>query len=80
MSYLNPNWQLPDADKWKKEFDIINRNGLEPEFPISKGNGFELIADGSLEGVARYANLLPAECVSMDWDGFDVWENLFCKK
>jgi len=41
-------------------------NKLDADYPITKTNGFQLIMDENLQGTARYANLFPEECVSLD--------------
>jgi len=46
------------------DFNELNRNYLEPEFSISAKNTFELIVDENIEGVGRYAGILPEECMA----------------
>jgi len=49
--------------KVAKKFEAINRNKLEPEFPISKGNEFKLIMDKSIKGPGAYFGHLKKECI-----------------
>ena len=52
-----------DYEAWKKEYDRVNRNYLEPEYQISPKNGFVLIMDKNLNGSDAYFGHLPPECV-----------------
>jgi len=56
-------YTLTDIKKKKKaEFAAIDQNYLEPEFKISKNNGWVKIMDENLISLERYGNLFPIEC------------------
>ena len=54
---------IPSLESKVKEFELITRNYLEPEFSLSKNNGFEIIIDENLIGAKRYNNLLDISCI-----------------
>ena len=54
---------IPSLELKVKEFELITRNYLEPEFSLSKNNGFEKIIDENLVGLGRYNNLLDVSCI-----------------
>jgi len=53
---------IKDLEAKRRHFKEITRNYLEPEFVPSPDNGFSKIYDGNLEGLDRYAGLIPEEC------------------
>lgn len=52
-----------DLDAYRKEFSQINRNYLEPNFPISPNSSFTLIMDKNLKGTDAYFGHLAQECI-----------------
>ena len=52
------NWK-----ELKREFAEINKNKLEPEYPLPEDNSFTLIVDKSLSGPDAYFGLLEPDCV-----------------
>jgi len=52
-----------DRRKIMTDFAKVNRNKLEPEFPIDKNNSFTLIMDKSIIGPGAYFNHLKEECI-----------------
>jgi len=52
-----------DLQKKREEFKKIIMNYFEPEFLPGPNNGFSLIVDDNLDGVARYNYLLEKECL-----------------
>jgi len=52
-----------DFPKLRNEFDVINKNRLEPEFQISKTNSFTLILDKNLNEENAYFNHLNKDCI-----------------
>lgn len=60
MSMVENDFDLPSL---KEEFREINKNYLEPEFPISENSSFTLIMDKNLKGKAAYFGLLAEDCI-----------------
>ena len=57
----NPNL---DYSKFREEFEMkINLNKLDPQYPISSENGFQLIMDRNLEGSAALFGHISEDCV-----------------
>jgi tubulin polyglutamylase TTLL1 len=52
-----------DKETIKREFTAINRNKLEPEFPIRANNTFQVIMDKNLQGPAAYFGHMTPECI-----------------
>ena len=48
---------------WQSEFAKINTNYLEPEFQISKENGWQLIMDSNIGGKASYMGHIRDDCI-----------------
>jgi hypothetical protein len=46
----------------KEEFEHINKHRLEPEFKLSKNNGWIKIVDENFDGPEKFGNLFPSEC------------------
>jgi hypothetical protein len=56
-------FSIPNFAQVKMEYDeLINQNYLDPEFALSKKNGFRLCVDESKNGTERYGGLLKEEC------------------
>ena len=55
-----------DLEDYKQKFQKINRNYLEPEFPISPDSSFTLIMDLNLKGADAYFGHLDQECIVDD--------------
>eukprot|EP00331_Platyophrya_macrostoma_P001747 CAMPEP_0176421250 /NCGR_PEP_ID=MMETSP0127-20121128/9062_1 /TAXON_ID=938130 /ORGANISM="Platyophrya macrostoma, Strain WH" /LENGTH=699 /DNA_ID=CAMNT_0017801945 /DNA_START=20 /DNA_END=2119 /DNA_ORIENTATION=- len=69
MAKLSANKEKRDAKTWaalRKEFKEINKNKLEPEFPLPADNSFTLIVDKSLKGAAAYFGHIEPDCVDDD--------------
>jgi len=47
----------------RKEFNELIKNSFDPEFMPRKNNTYELIIDETKTGTARYAKLLPKNCL-----------------
>jgi len=54
---------IDDLEKKREIFKNITRNYVEPEFEPSEDNGFFKVYDDNLEGTAKYAGLIPEECL-----------------
>jgi hypothetical protein len=54
---------IPNLEAKRKRFKEVTMNYFEPEFDISKENGFYKIIDENLEGVERYAGLVDKSCL-----------------
>ena len=54
---------LPNFKQIKKEFNELNKNYFEPEFEVSKENGYQKVIDENLEDGEKYFNLLPEQCL-----------------
>jgi len=52
-----------DYKKWKPEFKQAMKNRFEPEYAMSKNNGFEMIMDLNLSGPEAYNYNLEPECI-----------------
>ena len=46
----------------RTDLQKINRNYIDEEFKVKKGNSFQKIIDYSLNGPARFFNLFPKKC------------------
>ena len=56
--YINKN-----LENFRGKFKTLSKNRFEPEFTPGPENGFTKIIDENYEGPARYANLIPKECL-----------------
>ena len=63
INYINGEYPLPSYEEDKKKFERINQNYLEPEFEVSKENGWVKVIDENYEGIERYAGLIAENCV-----------------
>jgi hypothetical protein len=52
-----------DIKAWKKEFDYINKNRLEPEFTINENNTWQKILDKNIPGKDAYMGFLQEDCI-----------------
>jgi len=52
-----------DYENLRKEFDQININKLEPEFPINENSTFVKILDKNLQGAAAYFGHIHDQCI-----------------
>jgi len=52
-----------DINKYKAEFQIANKNYLEPQYQISQNNTFSLILDENLPAEKAYFGFVAPECV-----------------
>lgn len=58
LEHKEKNWS-----QLRKEFAEINKNKLEPEYPLPQNNSFTIIMDKSRTGPDAYFGLLDPECV-----------------
>ena len=71
LNYLKENEEAIRNDKkkakYRREFDALYRNYLEPEFAgmIKEDNPWQLVYDANLEGKDRYQGLIDDECVEV---------------
>ncbi|RZK08030.1 MAG: hypothetical protein EOO43_21465 [Flavobacterium sp.] len=55
--------EIENFGAWKKAFDKVSMNGLEPEFELSRDNGYSKILDDNLKGVDIYSGLIDPQCL-----------------
>jgi len=49
-------------ERIRRGYKKVMRNRMEEEFEVGKENGFEKIVDENVEGLERYAGLVPESC------------------
>jgi len=53
----------PDLEIIREQYLELLKNKFNDQFKPHPNNGLQLIVDGNLNGVARYMNLIPEECL-----------------
>jgi len=53
---------IPNLEQKMKEFGDLSKNYLEPDFMLSRDNGFAKIIDENLSGNERYAGFFDEKC------------------
>lgn len=55
--------QIENFEAWKKSFEKVSKNKLEPEFELSSDNGYSKILDDNLGWTDTYMGLIEPECL-----------------